>query len=228
MMKCILPLLLLCCPVYSIDSSIGEVVLSRGTFQKTNINFTGSSTVKNGRKILPGDRIKTGKNTLLQIRLKDGTALKILDSSDIIIYSIKLRERDKATKIFAEYGKFKILQNNRYMESSLTVETKNSIIKSVNSHLYLITSRKETGLLVYKGEAGFANSDPSLTKAYIVKQGDEVFIEQMKNPELPSHVKSSYRSSWLSKFSISPDKSNIIKHRENQGLLDWLFQKKDK
>ena len=66
------------------------------------------------------------------------------------------------TNIFSDYGKFKIIQQNDYLETSLVFKTKTSIIKSVCSTYNLIASETETGIFVYKGEAGFANIDPSI------------------------------------------------------------------
>lgn len=195
--------------------------------KKSNINCApGSCTSDDRMAIFPGDRIETGKKAKVSIILNDGTALVIYERSDITIYSIYSQKEKTLASIFSDFGKFKIIQNNSLIDTSLTVKTRNALIKSVCSSLSIVSSENETGIFVYKGEAGFANTDPSIQDAYIVKSGFESFLQKSTPPSLPVKVKIDARSSWHNKYFISEDNSHIIRYSGRKGPVDWFFTNK--
>lgn len=176
--------------------------------------------------IYPGDRIITGNRSKAEIMLKDGTAIEIMEKSDLIIFSIINRKEKTLTNIFSDYGKFKVIQQNNFLDTSLIFKTGTSIIKSVSATMYIISATEETGLFLYKGEAGFANIDPSLIEAYVVKNGYESFLKKGSPPAPPKEVELTMRSSWLERFFLTKDKRRIIMYEKKGGPADWFFIKK--
>jgi len=193
---------------------------------KTNLNCESEDCKSSDLSIYPGDRIVTGKKSDVSILLNDGTAIEVLEKSDIIIFSI-LNKRDKTlTNIFSDYGKFKIIQQNDFLDASLVFKTRTAIIKSVCSTLYIISGAGETGIFVYKGEAGFANIDPSIINAYAIKSGYESFLKKNIPPVTPGPVQITLRSSWLKRHFLTKDNDKILKYDKQSGAVDWFFIEK--
>lgn len=87
----------------------------------------------------------------------------------------------------------------------------------------IIAAGNENGIFVYKGEAGFANIDPSLIDAHIVKEGYESFLKKNSPPSAPQEIHISLRSSWLKRHFLSKDRERIIKYNKKSGPADWFF-----
>lgn len=109
------------------------------------------------------------------------------------------------------------------MDASLVFKTRTAIIKSVCVTMNIISSNVETGIFVYKGEAGFANIDPSIIDAFIVKSGFETFLQKNSPPLTPGKVQISLRSSWLQRYYLTKDKERIIIYGKKSGPADWFF-----
>ena len=208
------------------EKQAGKIVLKEGTVLKTNINCTDSRYASD-LYIRKGDRIRTGKDSRAQLLLADGTGLIIYERSDIIINNVKDSDNKKITLIYADYGKFKIIQNNNYMETSLVIRTKTSVIKTVQATFCLIASEDESGIFVSTGEAGFANIESSVSEAFVIKEGEESFISRGKAPSVPGKISASLQSSWLSRMILSRDGKHILRSGIENGPLDWPFMKKD-
>jgi len=149
-----------------------------------------------------------------------------MENSDLIIFSI-INKRDKTlTSIFSDYGSFKIIQENDLSETSLVIKTRTAIIKSVSASMSIITGSSETGMFVYKGEAGFANIDPSIIEAYVVKSGQESFLKKTTPPAAPAEVDITLRTSWLKRHFLTKDKDRILKYDKKNGPVDWFFIEK--
>lgn len=212
--------------VYAEGNSIGKIVMKTGHVKKTNINCDAADCSPDDLLIYPGDRIITENRSKAEIMLSDGTAVEIMEKSDIIIFSIVNRREKTLTSIFSDYGKFKIIQQNDFLEASLIFKTRTATIKSVSATMYIISGNEETGLFLYKGEAGFANIDPSLIDAYVIKSGYESFLKKGSPPVPPKEVELVMRSSWLERFFLTKDNSRIIKYEKKGGPADWFFIKK--
>ena len=200
--------------------------MKTGNVKKTNINCDAADCAPDNQMIYPGDRIITGNRSKAEIMLKDGTAIEIMEKSDLIIFSIINRKEKTLTNIFSDYGKFKVIQQNNFLDTSLIFNTGTSIIKSVSATMYIISATVETGLFLFKGEAGFANIDPSLIEAYVVKNGYESFLKKNSPPAHPNEVDLTLRSSWLERFFLSQDNRRIIRYEKKGGPADWFFIKK--
>ena len=118
------------------DDAIGKIVLKEGITEKSSLNCQGSEC--HTMVIRRGDRIRTGRDSKAQVMLNDGTGIIIYERSDIIFNFVIRPGRKKPTDIYVGYGKFKFIQNNNYLETSLVVRTANSIIKSVNATFCLV------------------------------------------------------------------------------------------
>ena len=197
-----------------------------GNIKKTNINCDTSECSGDDKLIFPGDRIVTAIMSEAEIMLNDGTAIQIMERSDIIFFSIVNRKEKNLTNLFSDYGKFKIIQQNDFLETSFVFKTKTAVIKSVSATMNIITANTETGLFIYKGEAGFANIDPSIIDAYVVKSGYESFLKKEVPPSAPREVGITLRSSWLGRFFLTKDNSRIIKYNKKGGPADWFFIEK--
>jgi len=219
----VLILILLPVMLYAENTSIGKIVKKTGQIKKTNINCDSDNCKSDDNSIYPGDRIITGIKSELSIILKDGTAIEVLEKSDIIIFSILNRKNKTLTDIFSDYGKFKIIQQNDFMDASLVFKSKNAVIKSVCATMNIISGKSQTGLFVYKGEAGFANIDPSIIDAFIVKSGYESFLNKYSPPAIPRQVQISLRSSWLNRHYLTKDNDKIINYDKKNGPADWFF-----
>jgi len=212
--------------LYPDTVGIGKVINKKGTVKKSNLTCNDTNCNKNSTVIFPGDRITTGKDSSVDVILNDGTSIKVMERSDIIIYNVISKDKETATGIFSDYGKFKIIQQNDYLETSLIFKTRTSIIKSVCSSMSVITANSETGLFVYNGEAGFASIDPSIIKAYIVKSGHESFNRKKRAPFNPEPVPPSLRLSWLQRHILAENLDRIIRHDKKGSVVEWFFIEK--
>lgn len=222
----ILFIMLMPASLHAEDNIIGKIVLKEGTTLKTNLDC-GDNKCRDDMVVRKGDRIKTGKKGKVQLLLNDGTGIIIYERSDIIINNLIRKGSKRPTELFAEYGKFKIIQNNNYLETSLVITTKNCIVKTVNAVFCLIASEKESGIFVITGEAGFASTESSVSGAYIIQSGEESFIRAGDTPLVPVSVPMRMHSSWLSRMVISKDRLSILRSGVNSGPADWPFMKKD-
>lgn len=205
------------------NPSIGKIVKKTGNTKKTNINCDSDKCKSDEILIYPGDRIITGKKSASSIMLNDGTGIEILENSDIIIFSLVNRRDKTLTNLFSDYGKFKIIQQNDFMDASMVFKTRTAIIESVCSTINIISGSSETGIFVYKGEAGFANIDPSIIDAYVVKSGYESFLKKDTPPAKPREVRISLHSSWLKRLFLTKDMDRILKYDKKSSAVDWFF-----
>ncbi len=195
--------------------------------KKSNINCSsGNCTEKSKLSVYPGDRIETGDKSSVSVMLNDGTAVIIYERSDVTLFSIFNMKEKTLTSIYSDYGKFKIIQKNSLVDASLVVKTRNAIIKSVCATINVIAAESESGLFVYKGEAGFASIDPSVPDAYVVKSGYESFLKKNSPPALPKNVNIDIRSSWQNRYFITKDRDSIVRYDGLKGPVDWFFTDK--
>lgn len=207
------------------DDVIGKIVLREGITEKTNLNCRDKKC--DSSVIRKGDRIRTGRDSKMQVMLSDGTGIIIYERSDIMFNNVITAGRKKPTDIYAEYGKFKFIQNNSYLETSLVIKTGNSVVKTVNATFCLIAAGNESAIFVYSGEAGFASIESSISHAYIIKEGEESYIRTGSKPSVPLKVKSRLHGSWLSRRILSRDKKRILNSNIENGPVDWPFIEKD-
>ena len=212
--------------IYSENNSIGKIVKKNGALKKTNINCDSDDCSRDNYLVFPGDRFETGKKSSASILLNDGTAIELLEKSDLIIFSIINKREKTLTSIFSDFGKFKIIQENDYFDASLVIKTRTAIIKSVSASMSIITGFDETGIFVYKGEAGFANIDPSIIEAYVIKNGYESFLKKSSPPSTPADVQITLRTSWLKRHFLTKDNEKILKYNKTNGAADWFFIEK--
>lgn len=212
-------------PSAAADDVIGKIVMKEGVTEKTNLNCQGREC--DDMLIRRGDRIRTARDSKIQVLLADGTGIIIYERSDIIINYVISPGKKKPTDIYIEYGKFKFIQNNNYLETSLVIKTGNSLVKTVNSTFCFIAAKEESAIFVYTGEAGFASIESRISEAYIIKEGEESYLIAESKPSLPLKVRQSLHNSWLSRRLLSKDKKRIVRSKIDNGPLDWPFIKKD-
>jgi len=150
----------------------------------------------------------------------------VFEKSDIILFNVINNKEKTLTNIFSDYGKFKIIQQNDFLEASLVFKTRTALIKSVSATMNIISGINESGIFVYKGEAGFANIDPTVLDAYVIKSGYESFLKKSSSPVPPKAVEITLRSSWLNRHFLTKDKKKIIKYDKKNSVVDWFFIEK--
>lgn len=207
------------------DDVIGRIVMKEGITEKTNLNCQGKGC--DNMFIRRGDRIRTGRESKVQVMLTDGTGIIIYERSDIIFNYVISEGRKKPTDIYAGYGKFKIIQNNNFLETSLVIKTANSLVKTVNATFCLMAAENESAIFVNSGEAGFASIESSILDAYIITEGEEAYIITGSKPSIPVKVKPGLHGSWLSRRILSKDKKRILRSKIDTGPMDWPFIEKD-
>lgn len=207
------------------DDVIGKIVLKDGITEKTNLNCQDKKC--DTIVIRKGDRIRTGRDSKVQVLLNDGTGIIIYERSDIIFNNVITAGRKKPTDVYAEYGKFKFIQKNNYLETSLVVKTNNSLVKTVNATFCFISAGNESAIFVYSGEAGFASIESSISHAYIIRESEESYIRTGSKPSVPVKVRSGLHGSWLSRRILSRDKKRILGSSIDNGPADWPFIEKD-
>lgn len=222
----VLTVIILQCTAYPADTGIGKIVKKIGITKKTNISCESADCRQDANIIYPGDRIITGIKSEVSVILNDGTAIMIYEKSDTIFYGITNKKNKTLTSIYSDYGKFKIIQQNDFLDASLVFKSRTAMIMSVCSTIDIITGNSETGIFVYKGEAGFANIDPSISDAYVVKTGYESFLKKSTIPTVPHEVKATLRSSWLKRHYLTRDNDRIIRYDKKNGPVDWFFIEK--
>ncbi len=105
----------------------------------------------------------------------------------------------------------------------MVFKTKTAVIKSVCATIDIITGSSETGIFVYRGEAGFASIDPSILDAYVVKSGYESFLKKNTPPVKPREVRIPLRSSWLKRLFLTKDRDRILRYNKKSNAVDWFF-----
>jgi hypothetical protein len=221
--------ILLFLPVYLYGESapIGRFVQSHGRIERNSINCPYGVCAESSTEIFAGDRIKTADNSGARIMLNEGTSIEVRGASDFTIFSIRRKREEGPTRIYADYGTFTVIQNNSFTDASLAIGTRASLIKSVDASMYIIAAIDETSVMVYRNRAGVAGSLPSDDTAFILKEGDEIFIKTDKPPAVPAGVEPLLRGSWLSKNFLSPDRRRIIRTKRDSTVIDWLFRNRD-
>jgi len=213
--------------LYGDTVSIGRFIRSYGRIERSSINCPYGVCADSSVDISAGDRVKTFKNSEARILLNDGTSIDIKGAADFTIFSIRKHAADPPTRIYADYGTFTIIQKNNFMDSSLFIGTRAALIKSVDASMYIIASIDETAVMVYRNRAGVASSLPPVDTAFILKEGDEIFIKIDQPPAEPANVKPLLRGSWLTKNFLSPDLRAIIRSKQDSTIIDWLFRNRN-
>lgn len=209
------------------DLSIGRIVNKTGRLKKSNISCNSDNCISDAFFVYPGDRIITSSKSEAEIILNDGTALKIYEKSDVIIFNIINTDDKTLTTAYSDYGKFKIIQKNNFLNASLLFKTRTAVIKSVCASMSIISGKNETGIFVYNGEAGFANIDPSIENAYIIKSGYESFLNKETPPTPPEKVEYTLRKSWIDRHFLTADTDKIQTYDKKSGALNWFFLEKN-
>ncbi len=213
--------------LYGENAPIGRFVHSHGRIERYSINCPYGVCAETSTEIFAGDRIKTADNSGARIMLNEGTSIEVRGASDFTIFSIRRKREEGPTRIYADYGTFTIIQNNRFTDASLVTGTRAALIKSVDASMFIIAAIDETAIMIYRNKAGVAGSLPSADTAFIIKEGEEISIKTDNPPAVPAGVAPLLRGSWLSKNFLSTDKRSIIRTKRDSTVIDWLFRNRD-
>ncbi len=169
------------------------------------------------------DLVSIAQNSSMDILLNDGTALRFHGPASAVIVHSKSGQGDLPTYIKIFYGRIKIIQRNSYLKHSLTVITKNSIIKSVNSSFDMVSSLKKDIILSRSGQFGIANIKEVLNTALIVKSGYLVTVDESAAPYITGYLERKNRKSWIFSHSISDNNEHITEYKTENGIVEWML-----
>lgn len=227
MLRYILVILLIPLSLSADSAEIGEIVQSSGKVDIYISRCSSEACIRKGTKIYPGDSVRSLSSSKARILLNDGTGIEITGPSSFIVENTRNSEKSPPSLIRAHYGTFAIIQNNRFTDTSLIIETETAVIKSVTASLYIIAATDETAVMVYSSIAGAAGRNPQIRKAYILSEGEETFIPKNQAPRTPERVDALLRGSWLTKNHLSKDLSRIIRRSHDSSVIDWIFRNRD-
>ena len=227
MKKTFFILLLLPVYLYGENNAVGRFIQSKGKIERYSMNCPYGVCAEPLIEIFAGDRIKTSRNSGARIMLNDGTAIEVKGAADFTVFSTRSKNKNSPARIYADYGTFTITQSNSFMDTSLVIGTRAAIIKSVDASMYIIAAIDETAVMIYRNKAGIGSSHDSIDTAFVVKEGEEIFIPTDKPPSAPENVEPLLRGSWLTKNFLSSDNRSIIRSKRDSSIIDWLFRNRN-
>lgn len=207
-----------------VPCSIGEIVLLEGTAELSSFITGERYSIDEHKKIIPGHKIRTGENTVVDIILNDGTPVYLKEETSLYLYYLKQKESDPPTKLKMDFGKARISQELSYKNKNLELITPCAVISVVMAEFSVIVSEKETRILVHKGRVGITSTNMSVNNAYVGTKNEMVSIMCDAPPSEPVIVKEK-QNAWLDSFIVT-DKFRRIKRRdETREILDWIKRK---
>jgi|GEM_PF-7059698 len=201
------------------DNTAGRIVRASGTYYINDFKLNANSYTKIKKK----DLIEIKSKATIELILNDNSAIKVYGPVKFEIIHTKRKYRDLPTYIKVKYGRIRIMQNNKYLSHSLTVLTNNSMIKSVNSWLDIVTTTKVDKVLSRFGQFGIANLVDNIRNALIVKPGYEVVITKNSTPGISGYIKTRSQKNWINNNIISRKDNSIVEYQINDGVVEWLL-----
>ena len=147
----------------SATTTVGEILLVKGTVKVKTSNSIKKSNVKIGEEIHAGDLIVSSKNSSVQIKLKDGSSL-VLDELSTIHFSSLYRAEQSGGKILYDI-------TSRNAKNSLKIKTPFAVI-GIKGTTFIINATKESSVSLKEGLIGVTslNEDFALYRKKIEKE----------------------------------------------------------
>ncbi|MCP4131522.1 MAG: FecR domain-containing protein [bacterium] len=209
------------------SNNIGEVIQLYGHVERSSLATGKRFDIEIGSIIKKAQKIKTGKDSITEVLLNDGTSVLIKEWSSVNIIDIRGKKEDPPTKIKIDYGKVTILPKKTYDDRTLVLTTPTAIISNVIAKFSVIASENETRILVFSNKIGVASSNPALRKAYVIVGKQEGYIRKDKEPEKPVFLPGSVIRDWFEYYEIVNKHRYIIKKYREEGIVDWVLRKRE-
>ncbi len=206
---------------------IGKIIQSEGKIERSSITTGKRYPVKIGGSVRYGQRIRVGKDSLLEILLSNGTSLFIRENSLVYLFNIRMKKKDPPTKLKLAHGKITVTPKRLFTDRSLILTTQTAAISVVDAKFSVVASEYETKVLAYNSKVGVANINPAIKKAFVIIEGEEVSIRKNAPPSLPINVPSGMIRFWLENHNITTDFKYITKNTREEGIIDWLLRKRE-
>lgn len=207
-----------------VPGSIGEIVLLEGEAELSSFITGERFSIDEHKKVVPGHKIRTDKDTLLDLVLDDGTPVYLKEETSFYLYYLRKKETDPPTKFKIDFGKVRISQGMRYNSKNLEIITPCAVISVVMADFSVIVSENETRILVHKGRVGMESTNMSVKSAYVGTRNEMVSIMCDSPPLEPVIIKRNHKS-WLDSFVVTDKFRRIRRKDETQEVLDWVKRK---
>lgn len=210
------------------QTSLGKIIQITGDVDLTDIVSNTGFIPRIGTDIDKFHKIRTGKNSFVEILLNDGTKVFVREVSVLFITNLKTGENDPPTRIEVLTGKVRINVNRRGNDRSLILQTPTAFagIPNIETDLGVITCSSETKFVIFQGRADIANSSQNIIKSYTLDKKEETTISRYQPPTEPVIVPPDILNSWLDYYDIEGTKRIIVRAREKEGIIDFILRKR--
>lgn len=198
-----------------------------------NVDITAISTGKRfipriGTAITSDHKIRTGKNSFIELLLNDRTKIFVREVTVVSISELKLRESDPPTRVNMLTGKLRVTLKKTFKDRSFVLTTPTTVAGVRGTDFGVITSRDETRLVVFEGRVEVANVRKDIIKTFVVEEKEEVSVTHNSPPTEPKAVPEKIIHTWFDYYDIDEGNRIIIRKKGDRGFLDDLLRKREK
>lgn len=211
------------------QQKVGKIVQIVNDVDITSLSSGKKNVPSIGDEITLDHKIRTGKKSLLEIVLDDGTRLSVREVSVLNISSLKLAKKDAPTRIRLLTGKLRVSLKHIFKgdDKSLILKTPTAIAGVRGTDFGAIASPLETKFIVFDGKVEVASANTSILKSFVLREREETGIKKDQPPIQPRTVPGEVLKNWFDYYDISDDNRIIIRGTSEKGLLDRLLRKQD-
>ena len=208
-------------------TELGKVIQIVGDVDITSLSTGRRFIPVVGAYIIRDHKIRTGKNSFIEILLNDGAKVFIREVTVLNISKLKLEETDAPGRIRILTGKVRVTLKNIFKSRALILKTPTAIIGVSGTDFGVITSRDETKVVVFDGEIVLASSSRSIIKSLRLRPKEEVSIRKNKAPSKPVTVPPEVIKSWFNNYDVVDRKKIVFKGKKESGIIDIILRKKN-
>lgn len=206
---------------------MGRVVAVTGDADITSVSTGEKFTPTVGSIVKREHRIRTGRRSLLELQLDDGTKIIMREVTVLNVLTIKTRDKEPPTKVRLFTGKARLVTGKLFATRTLVVKTPTAVAGVRGTDFGVLASALETRIVVFKGTIDVASSAERIIKSYQVEAGEEIRVAKNSPPDIPRKVPDRLFNAWFDSYDI--DESGDILRREpdkNPSIIDKLLRKK--
>ncbi|MDY6970199.1 MAG: FecR family protein [Spirochaetota bacterium] len=209
-----------------VSAELGKVIQIVGDVDITSLSTGRRFIPVVGDSIVQDHKIRTGKNSFIEILLNDGTKIYIREVTVLSITKLKLEEADAPGRIRVLTGKVRITIKNIFESRILILKTPTAIIGVSGTDFGVITSRDETKVVVFDGEIELASSNRNVIKSLKLRSKEEVTIKKNRAPSKPVTVPPDLIKTWFNNYEVVDRKKIVFKGKKESGIIDLILRKK--
>ncbi len=220
-------IIILICAAASAETRIGKIVQIINDVDLTSSSTGKKITPKIGDTITTDHRIRTGKKSLMDILLNNGTILSIKEVSVLSVSNLKIEDSDPPTRLKMLTGKLRIMLKKIYKTESLILKTPTAIAAVRGTDFGVITTNLETKIVVFDGRVEVGAENKDIKKSYILKKREETSIKKNEPPVMPKILPAEIIENWFDHYEIDNSNKIVTKAKKDEGILDWIMRKRD-